>query len=66
MGSSLDKDYPMEVSIRCGDKIYEGMLHTYESYNNSPHLVISSYIIKDTKTNTVLENNLKVRKISAL
>lgn len=43
----MDNDYPMKVRVSFENTIYEGMLHNYESYSNEPHIIITSYIIKD-------------------
>ncbi len=49
----MDNDYPMKISIGYEDRIYEGMIHNYESYSNNPHVAIASYIIKDNNRNIV-------------
>lgn len=43
----LDENYPMEAKITIDNIIYEGMIHNYESYSNDPHIVLSSYVIKN-------------------
>lgn len=54
----MDNDYPMKACVKYDDKIYEGMIHNYESYTNSPHIVLCSYVVKDVEGH-IVENFLK-------
>ena len=47
----MDNDYPMKVSVSYDENCYEGMLHNFESYSNEPHVVLSSYVVKDNSGN---------------
>ena len=49
----MDNKYPMKAFISYGDKIYEGMIHNFESYSNNPHIVLASYVIKDNQGNII-------------
>lgn len=51
----MDNDYPMKVKVSYNENVYEGMLHNYESYSNEPHIVLTSYIVKD-KSDNVLDD----------
>ena len=51
----MPEDSTMKVYVHMNEKIYEGMVHTYESYSNSPHIVLASFIVKDNNNN-VLED----------
>lgn len=51
----MPEDCTMKVYVHMNEKSYEGMVHTYESYSNSPHLVLASFIVKD-KNNNILED----------
>lgn len=51
----MDNKYPMRLMISYEEKIYEGMLHNYESYSNSPHVALAAYTIKNE--NGELETN---------
>ena len=55
----MDKNYPMKVTVYYDNKIYTGMLHNYENYSNSPHLILASYTVKDANNNSILEDNSK-------
>lgn len=58
----MDNTYPMKIKIVYDDLSYEGMLHNYESYSNSPHVVLSSYVVLDNKGNKLydyISNNSK-------
>lgn len=50
----MDQSEPMKIIITYNDLQYEGMIHNFESYSNSPHITLASYIIKDT-------NGLKIK-----
>lgn len=54
----MDKKYPMKICITCDDSKYEGIAHNIESYSNSPHIALSSYIIYD-KDGKIIENHSK-------
>lgn len=41
--------------VSYNENVYEGMLHNYESYSNEPHIVLTSYIVKD-KSDNVLDD----------
>lgn len=59
----LDNKYSLKVCVTYSDKIYEGILYLYESYSNSPHIVLGAYTIKDIHNNIISdysENNTKV------
>lgn len=43
----LDNEHEMEIYVDYGDVIYGGVAHNFESYSNSPHVVLASYIAKD-------------------
>lgn len=42
----MDNDYPMKVRVLFENTEYEGMLHNFESFSNTPHIVLASYIVK--------------------
>lgn len=52
----LDNEYPMKAILTCGNLIYEGMVHMYESYSNEPHVVLSAYLIRDVAACRTLED----------
>ena len=52
----MDNVYPMKVSVLLCDKTYEGMIHSYESESNSPHIILAAYLIKDLMGN-IVENH---------
>ena len=43
----MDKDWPMKVVVKYRDCSYIGMLSNFESYSNSPHISIASYVMMD-------------------
>lgn len=49
----MDNDYPMKVKVSYNENVYEGMLHNYESYSDEPHIVLTSYIVKDKSDNVL-------------
>lgn len=49
----MDNIYPMRVIVHYNDLIYDGIAHNIESYSNSPHIALGSYVIKDTNGNAV-------------
>ena len=51
----MDNDYPMKIKVSYNENSYEGMLHNFESYANEPHIILSSYVIKD-KSDKVLDD----------
>lgn len=51
----LDNNYPMKIEILYGNRYYVGMLHNYESYSNDPHIVLASYVIKNSN-NKIIED----------
>lgn len=44
----MDQFEPMKIIITYDAFQYEGMIHNFESYSNSPHITLASYIIRDT------------------
>lgn len=44
----MDDNYPMKVIVFYENMTYEGLIHNYESYSNEPHIVLGSYIVKDS------------------
>lgn len=51
----MDKNYAMEVCVHYGKRKYIGFLSNYESYSNSPHIVLASYVV--FLENDIIENN---------
>ena len=49
----MPNDCAMKVYVYFSEKIYEGMLHSYESYSNDPHLVLCSFLVKDMDKNVI-------------
>lgn len=45
----MDKNYPMKMRIVYNNITYEGITHNIESYTNSPHIAMCSYIIYSKK-----------------
>ena len=43
----MDQDWPMKVVVKYSDYSYIGMLSNFESYSNSPHISIASYVMMD-------------------
>lgn len=59
----LDNENALKICVTYSDKIYEGILYLYESYSNSPYIVLGAYMIKDIHNNIISdysENNTKV------
>lgn len=59
----MDNDYPMKVCITYTDKSYIGIVHHFESYSNSPHVILASYVVKDADGNIIsdyLDDNTKI------
>lgn len=59
----MDDKYPMKIKISYEDVSYEGMLHNFESYSNEPHIILTSYVIKDKFGNIVknfINDNTKI------
>lgn len=54
----MDQQYAMRATIEYEDKIYSGYVHKYESYSNSPHIVLCLYKICDLNKK-VLEDETK-------
>lgn len=43
----MDQSEPMKIIITYDTSQYEGMLYNFESYSNSPHITLASYIVRD-------------------
>lgn len=43
----MDQTEPMKITITYDTSQYEGMLYYFESYSNSPHITLASYIVRD-------------------
>lgn len=57
--SIMDNDFPMKVIIGYEECTYEGMIHNYESYSNSPHMVLAAYVLKDGNGKLIEDNSDK-------
>lgn len=44
----MDQSKPMKIIITYNNFQYEGMFYNFESYTNSPHITLASYIVRDT------------------
>lgn len=53
----MDKKYAMQICVHYNNYKYIGFLYNFESYSNSPHVVLVSYIVY--KENNILEDNSK-------
>lgn len=62
----MDNKYPMKAGISYEDKIYEGIIHNYQSYSNDPHIVLASYVIKDIQDNIIEDFSEDETKIVVL
>lgn len=49
----MDQSKPMKIIITYDTLQYEGMLHNFESYSNSPHITLASYIVRDSNGLTI-------------
>jgi len=43
----MDDKFPMKIRITYDDNTYTGIIHTFESYTNTPHIALASYIVED-------------------
>lgn len=57
--SIMDDDFPMKVIIGYEKCTYEGIIHNYESYSNSPHMVLAAYVLKNEKGDIKEDNSKK-------
>lgn len=62
----MDNNYPMKAVITYEEYIYEGMVHIYESYSNSPHIVLAAYQIKSPDGTVSKDYSDDTTKISIL
>lgn len=62
----MDNDYPMLVCITYNDKSYTGIVHNFESYSNTPQVVLASYIIKDSFGNIICDYTDDITKVIIL
>lgn len=51
----MDQSEPMKIIITYDTIQYEGMVHNFESYSNSPHITLASYITRD-KNNIIIKD----------
>ena len=64
----MDMEYPMKVRVKYASTEYIGMLHTFESYSNSPHITLASYSIIECFNSAMfssLSSSPSVRYISS-
>ena len=52
-----DPDYGVIATVSYQDKIFEGYIHEYEAYTNSPHIVLCLYKVYDTNKNIIEDNS---------
>lgn len=59
----MDEKYPMKISIVCGEFRYEGIAHNVESYSNSPHIALGSYIVYNKEGQITSDYSMDQRRI---
>ena len=62
----MSNDYVMKVYVNFTDKSYEGMLHFYEGYSNNPHVVLGSFIVRDSLNNVIKDFSNDCTKVAVL
>lgn len=62
----MDNNYPMRVSISYDDNIFIGMIHNFESYTNSPHIALASYIVKNIQKGIIKDYSNDKTKVIIL
>lgn len=61
----MDNTQPMKIIAYYGKIKYEGYLHTFESYSNTPKIVLASYIVI-YKNKIIEDNSQNIEKIIIL
>lgn len=62
----MDKKYPMKVSVKVNGQMYVGMVHNIESYSNSPHITLASYIVYNENGNIIKDFSSDVTRVIIL